>query len=676
MAFFQFGRKLDLTKDYSFEQIPIFSTLTPAEQKIIEKKIRLVEYKKGDGVYEEGTPPDAFYVVISGRFRIFNKTRGNAAGDTLLFLYRGDHFGETSLLTGKLHSASVEAKSDGMILRIEKDDFLRMVKEIPAVSLHLSRSLGHRLTKSEDASGRRREVKIAGLYAKEESENVFQFWVDFAAALVRETKRKIILVDLIPTVHPLFRDEFKKESVSSFDLLKSEAVREGEMRSCLLEHPSGFYFLHVPTDSIEEKDERKLSSLLTFLTYRYDYLLLRLPTEMNHITFKILKTSDMVYVFSPPEPEKLAEYALTLAEFQQTFGFSHSEIKVIVPEEAKGKLSFEEKESLLQSRIFSLLPSKESQADRYLATLRYLAKELAGTLLGLVLGSGAAYGLAHIGVLRVLEQENIPIDVIAGSSIGALVGALWAAGYDADELERLAKSINKQTGFFKLIGFNDVSIAHRGFFKGNQVSRFIESYVGNKTFQDLRIPVKIVAANLFTSNAVVFEAGRIVDAIRASVSIPGIFRPYLHKGEYLIDGGVIDPLPVRVLANLGVKKIIAVNVLSGPKDRVERIRLQEEERKRKLVEMAQKNIWSKALAGAMDKLYDRYSINIFNVIMHTIQFMEFEMAESWSKEADVLIHPVVHNAHWAEFYNPEKFIKAGEEKVREQLAEIKRLLVE
>ncbi len=673
MPFFRFGRKLDVVKEYSLEEIPIFSSLTSAEQRMIEKKVRLVEFKRGDVVYEEGTPGDAIYAVISGRFRVFTKTRH----ETLLFLYRGDHFGETSLLTGKHHSASVEAKSDGLVLKVEKNDFLKLMRDIPVLSLHLSRSLGHRLIKSEDIGGRSREVKIVSLYAQGDLDQAFQFWIDFAVGVTRETSRKVILLDFVPSVYPLYREEFKRESLPTFDPARLELSREADIRSCIVEHSSGFHYLRVPGDLLQDKDEKKITTLMTTLTYRYEYLLLRLLHDLDHVTVKALKHSDTVYVYCPSATEQLVGCAENLAEFQQGFGFSKSEIKLVVPVgNNASELSYEEKERILNHRIFSLLPSRIDQLDRYQGAVRFISRELAGTLIGLALGSGAAYGLAHIGVLRVIERENIPIDMIAGSSIGALIGGLWAAGYRSEELEGIAKSINRRTGFFKLLGFRDLSAAHLGFFKGNQVSRFLESYLGQKTFQDLKISFKVVAANVFTSDEVVAEVGSVVDAIRASISIPGIFRPFAYRGEYLIDGGVIDPLPVRVLARMGVKKIIAVNVLCGPKDRTERNRLIEKKRIEELKNMAQKKIWRKALSALGYRLRNRYALNIFNVIMNTIQFMEYEMALASGNEADVYIHPEVYEGHWAQFYDPDKFIRAGEEKAKEHLAEIKQLLVE
>ena len=203
MAFFPFGRKLDTGKDFSLEEIPVFSSLSPAEQKIIDKKARLVEYKRGDIVYAEGTESDAFYVVVSGRFRLFNQARGDKPEQTLLLLYRGDHFGETSLINGHPHSVTVEAKSDGLILKLEKNDFLKLVSEMPAISLYLNRAFGHRLTMSLGGKGPRREVVISALHSKSPEGQVLLFWMDFAKALVRESKRDTILIDFVPTPHAL-----------------------------------------------------------------------------------------------------------------------------------------------------------------------------------------------------------------------------------------------------------------------------------------------------------------------------------------------------------------------------------------------------------------------------------------------------------------------------------------
>ncbi|MCM8774947.1 MAG: patatin-like phospholipase family protein [Candidatus Omnitrophica bacterium] len=675
MALFNFGRKIDLYKGYSLENIPLFSSLTPAELKSIEKKGRIVQYRRGDKVYEEGTPAEGLYAVISGRFRLYRKVRANGGEENINYFYRGDHFGESSILTGKPHSASVDAKSDGLIFKLDKEDFLKLANEIPALSLHLSRSLGHRLAKTEGEEFGR-EIKIATLYSTSSMESMFHFWLDFAGSVASETKRRVIVIDFVSEQLPLFHEVFQKDSYISYDLARLEVLRDSDIQSSRVAHPKGFYYLHVYADDQDESIEKKIFNFLTFLTFHYDYLMLRLPRNIDHPSFKALKLSDVVYVYCEPETSQLSDCSQAIKEFVQSFGFSKLEIKVIIPSASvKEERDFEKNETILQHRIFSLLPP--SSGSQYQTVLRYLAKEWAGTLVGLVLGSGAAYGLAHIGVLRILERENIPVDVIAGSSIGALLGVLWAAGYSADDLHEIAHTLHtKRSGFSHLLGFRDLSVVYRGFFKGNQIVRFLRSYLGDRTFQDLKIPVKVVGTNLFTSEQVIFETGPVVSAVRASISIPGFFRPFFYKANFFIDGGVIDPLPIKVLTQMGVKKIIAVNVLLGPQDRIERNRLLKHVRYQQLRDLAAKNFWKKTLAIISEHLKNRYADNVFNVIMNTILFMEYELSESSAGEADVVIHPVVYDGHWAQFYEPDKFVRMGEEKTLEQLPEIKRLLME
>ena len=675
MGLFNFGRKLEAAKEYSLSDIPVFSSLTPAEQKLIEKKARIVEYKRGDIIYEENTPSDALYVVVSGRFRLFLKAQNGNSEKTVVYFYRGDHFGEASLLTGRRHSSTVEAKRDGLILRIEKEDFLQILKEIPSISQHLNRSMGNRLGKIE--SENRHEIRIAALYETSDSLPGFQFWMDMAKHVARETKRKVIIVDLVSKIQPFVNEQLESGAIKSFDLAKLEPNSDHDLKTSVFSHSSGYSYLHVSHYEDQAKDDKRLSTLMTFLTYRYDYLLIRMPVSISDYRFRVIKQADTVYVYAGARISDLQECADAVKEFTQHFAFSKNELRILLPDDQdRSGDTFQKKEEIIGARVSAMLPSRETQLERYEGTVRYLAKEFTGRLLGLALGSGAAYGLAHIGVLKVLEREGIIPDIVAGSSIGALVGGIWGAGFDSSELEKIAKSIDRKSGFFKLLGFRDMSIAHRGFFKGNQLIRFFDHYLKGMTFQDMKVPVKIVAANVFTSEEVIMDTGKVSEAIRASVSIPGIFRPFFWKGMQLIDGGVIDPLPVELLHSMGVKKVIAVNVLPGPKDRIERNRIREEDAQRKMRDAAESNPLLKLFNRGVDKVYNRYAVNVFNVIMNTIQFLEYEIAQSSGRQADVMIHAIVRDAHWAEFYSPDKFIKVGEEKALEHLEEIKKLITE
>jgi NTE family protein len=596
--------------------------------------------------------------------------------ETLLYFYRGDHFGETSILTDQPHSASVEAKSDGMILKLDREDFLKFVNSMPSISLHLSRSLGHRLTQTEETQGQR-EVKTAALYAATESREALWLWLDMAKALFQETERKVLLIDFFSRPDSAAREFFQAELPSPFDLGSQEPSSHAELNASLATHSAGFQYLRVKLERESESCERNIKALITYLTYRFNYLLLRLPGEISHAPFAVLNKSDMVYVFSEAEGDSLQDVSRAMDEFQRNFGFSKSELRVIKKEfcgvSGSGPRTDFREPSI---RAFCVLPLRDLKPQRYAATVRYLARELAGKLLGLVLGSGAAHGLAHIGVLKVLEEEGIHIDVISGSSIGALIGALWAAGHDAKTIEKLAQSLNSQTAFFHLVGLSDLSWPLRGFLKGNQIARFLSPYLGRRNFQDLDKPLKITATDVFTSEEVIFENGPVLDAVRASIAIPGIFQAVHLQRRHLIDGGIIDPLPVRVLTRMGVKKIIAVNVLQGPTQlrEVNRMRV---ERARKWLEEASKADWvRRSIQYGMHKLSKRYAVNIFNAIMNSIQYMEYEMAQSWGGQADVLIHPVLPGAHWAEFYSPEKFIQMGEMQTRERVDDIQRLVEE
>ena len=179
--------------------------------------------------------------------------------------------------------------------------------------------------------------------------------------------------------------------------------------------------------------------------------------------------------------------------------------------------------------------------------------------LGLVLGGGGARGLAHIGVMRVFQREQIPVDLIAGTSMGGLVGALYAAGVPITTVQEEVGRLSKLTEQIKLV---DVNISSAGLsVGGRRIYNFMADLLGEDlTFADLRLPLSMVSVDIRTGREVTLQGGLVIDAVRATISVPGIFQP-VDLGDYrLVDGGVLDNGPVDVARTMGATRTIAVDV--------------------------------------------------------------------------------------------------------------------
>ena len=176
--------------------------------------------------------------------------------------------------------------------------------------------------------------------------------------------------------------------------------------------------------------------------------------------------------------------------------------------------------------------------------------------IGLALGSGSARGLSHIGVIKVLEKNKVPIDYISGTSIGALIGGHYATFLDIKELEKMALKITKRD----LVKLLDVSLPKNSLIKGKKIRNLIQEKMGNQTFSHTKIPLTIIATDLESGKEVIMNRGKLVDAMQASISIPGIFSPVELNGKLLIDGGVTNSTPVDVVKKMGADIIIGVDL--------------------------------------------------------------------------------------------------------------------
>src|SRR5205823_820785 len=167
--------------------------------------------------------------------------------------------------------------------------------------------------------------------------------------------------------------------------------------------------------------------------------------------------------------------------------------------------------------------------------------------------------LAHIGVIQVFEEHGIEVDVVAGCSMGAYVGSVWAYGSDGIEMERLAREVENRWGLLQLI--DPFILPRQGFLRGEKVKRRLKNSIGDVHFSELVRPLRIVATNLNTLERTVFSSGEVATAVHASSAIPGACVPVTIDDEVYIDGGISDPLPVDVLEEMGVERIIAINTI-------------------------------------------------------------------------------------------------------------------
>ncbi len=253
----------------------------------------------------------------------------------------------------------------------------------------------------------------------------------------------------------------------------------------------------------------------------------------------------------------------------------------------------------------------------------------------LVLGGGAARGFAHIGVIRALEQEKIPIDMIVGTSVGSLIGAIYASELNSFDLEWTAFSLEKEHifDFAVLAAFTSM-----GPVKGDKLEEFVRAKVPVSNIEDLKLPFAAVATDLNRGTRVVLKTGPVARAVRASSAIPGLFNPVEHQGKLLVDGGVVDNIPISVAAEMGADIVIAVDI--------------------------------------SENVVNFNITNLVDVMLQAVNIMFRENVSYKKKDADVLITPAVGHIATLDFTQKKQCMQAGIEAAMSAVPEIRRKIEE
>ena len=251
--------------------------------------------------------------------------------------------------------------------------------------------------------------------------------------------------------------------------------------------------------------------------------------------------------------------------------------------------------------------------------------------IGLALGGGFARGIVHIGVLRVLEEENIPVSLVAGTSVGALIGAAYCSGVTIAELEQMSTRVR-----FK--DFARWTLSRYGFASNERMIKFLSSILKVKTFEELRIPLAVTATDFSTGAGVVFHSGPLVDPVRASCAYPGMFLPVKIRGRLLVDGMLAHAVPTIPLREMGAQKVLAVHLRGN---------------------------WTNSDAGPR---------HLFDVIGQCFAIAQEMNCGLWKAAADLVIDPDVNGFKYDDFERSAELIHAGETAMRAALPEVRKWL--
>lgn len=488
--------------------VSLFGALSPVSKREIVENLEVVHLDGGERLFSQGDPGDSMYIVMGGRLHAVCREDGGGER-TLGEISRGESVGEMALITGEPRSAGIVAIRDSVLIRLAKPSFERLIRSQPDLLLNLSRLIVRRLTRSGRARGCNSRIRSVA--------------VIFADGGVP-------------------REEFLRRFSASLETHGSILRLSRERAEALAGIPSG-------ADGPEA--DRYLVSWLDELEGRHRFLVYEAEAADTPWTRRCLRQADRVLVVAGAREDPVPRgVEATLLESAGPFAIASRDLVLVHKEDGDGP-----------SGTGRWLDPRGSVRHHHLrwgrdADMERLARLLAGKGVGIVFSGGGAKGFAHIGVLKALREASIPIDMVGGTSMGAILAAGIAADWDFEAYLRksfLAFSRGNPIGGISLLPL--VS-----FFSGERMDSLLKGTFGGGDIEDLWIPFYCASTNLTSGSVEVHDRGALWKALRASASLPGVFPPVVYGDNLHVDGGTLDNLPISAARDFGSGVVIACDM--------------------------------------------------------------------------------------------------------------------
>jgi len=631
--------------------IPIFSFFTRPELEAAEKLFQETSFAKDQVVIRLGEPGDTFYVVLEGELEVWDGSTPPRQTGTLR---RGDYFGEMALLQGGKRTATVTVARRARMLAIDKPSFEELFLKNPKAIEYFARVLSKRLAGVTRGARIQRATTTIGVASAKglKGESLVAF--SLAAILKRITRTDVIYIE----VHP----GREAPDPTSLHLLRDNVDAAPErFRPAFKVVEGGPTVLKIvmPADLGAAKYGDLVTNLVSNLSDSFSFIVLDLGSETTGLIESASAYCDvfLAIVDKPGEDPGLGDpRSMKVRHIINLFNPTSRPVSIsssepfVIPYSSACAGPVEEASAYIcaNPRSAPALP------------IHRLAHKLLGTSIGLALGGGAAFGLAHIGVLQVLENAGVPIDLVAGCSQGSIVAVGYASGLPVDEMARIARELGVRRNF--LFASDPTFFTKPGFLSGERFLTMMRPYLrGKETFEQLVLPCRTVATDIETGERVAISSGRLETAFRASSSVPMVMAPVRAGERVLVDGGVADPVPAEITSGMGADIVVAVNVVPPMK---------------RGVENALSAFYRKiSVLNPLSYFGDAQDMpNLFDIVMNSMQILQYELGNFKAITADVLINPDLSDFTWIEYYRADELISRGREAATRALPAIEKAI--
>jgi len=652
------------------ESSALFRNLQPHETANILARLQLISYDRGARILERGVWHGHLYIIASGLVSILLQEEAGS-GTRIAQLGPGECFGEMSLITGEPPSATVRAEQDTMLWVLPQADFLTLIGTCPTLLQNINAILSLRLARTNlqflsDYAAERVWLSLADSSVAPLERSLA---LHIADALAMRSHKRVLMLEFCGqdeaigprfAAHPAQIRPTLLECANDHSLLQAH---HGLTFTDDGQHYPAFAAVTPASEQVTTLDTSALRSTIIDLAGLYDYLLLvttqATPSDLVQAIAEQCSRAIVILGAQFAAPKKFIAPGMR----KNTKDNVLSLFVAHVPE--RPTIGIQDRYAAhLGHAVTHLLPAdtrllqqcweqqvmlRQNAAEAELTkAVDFVARHIGRQTIGIAFGGGGARGFAHLGVLERLLHYGIPLDYIAACSSGIITPGMYLIGKSFAESEAIFLEIQRHIVQW--------SFPRTSIFSNKGVKRMLREYCGDLRFEDLTTPFAMVAIDLTTRAGVVLDRGLLWQAGLACVALPGIFPPVLVGDHILMDAGMHDPVPIRLIRKMGADILLASELGGQEPPSLESATPWLEESSH---QGQQKRLRSPHIVDVLLRTYD---LTMATIGMHSI------------READVVIRPKLHRISLRQFSEGRKFVEVGREAVEQALPELKERL--